>query len=85
MYDDETEVFNLANRCLETSTSDQGTSQLLAGRFGGSKDLGDDSWTKELRYLRLQFQSKTLIWSPIWTNRINAWLDRKGKVICLNQ
>lgn len=39
MYDDETEVFNLANRCLETSTSDQGTSQLLAGRFGGSKDL----------------------------------------------
>lgn len=30
MYDDETEVFNLANRCLETSIPDPKTWELLA-------------------------------------------------------
>lgn len=49
MYDDETEVFNLANRCLETSISDPkdlGTSCRSVGSKGrGGK--GDDSWKRK--------------------------------------
>lgn len=67
MHDDETEVFNLANRCLETSISDPKTWELLAIR-GPSKDRGgmgregDDSWNeRKPRYFRLHVQSETLI------------------------
>lgn len=68
-YDDETEVFNLANRCLETSISDPKTWELLAIR-GGIEGSG---WEGEGRGWFMK-RKKTSILSFTCSKRNIDWI-----------
>lgn len=87
MYDDETEVFNLANRCLETSIPDPKTWELLAIPGIGGGRGGDDSWNeRNPRYdfvymLEVKHWSDRLSINSIYEVRIWLFLSEGKEIV----